>query len=727
MRAGYAPAPAAACGGAGEKTAIIGGSGASSQRIRRAAEPRSAAVYSRREFSPALPPGSPTHLPAHDPLRPTSRPRSTSASSWPPSSGQTLAQAVRSVFAQRFGGRIQVLVGIDRWQGDRAVVEQLRSEMSVARRIDAARSRLFDVAAQRRRLPEPLRRRAEDDPELCGQQPPRHLPRRRQLVRAGPRGDDARRGVRQGMGVFAATFRRRQERRRPAARTPGSRWAPAAASMRQAQGGFVDTNCFFIDTLACNDVFPEWAMTRLPAARAAIGRCSRSCAAGPWARTTRIRCSIVRARAAASVPAVEVQVRRRRSRALHAGGRGPKRGRVAAMRARARPRRRQQRRGATPRYTHAHDGLRTRAAATDDRSRAGRRDRASAVVEATRSGRFAAHRVARVGRTRSCWRFATRRRAIGSGDGRGGRARSAQAQRHRPVTGRRSSSSTTFARRSSISCRRSSGGSARPRDPATRRRPRGAHRRRVRDRAIGLHRRRCRRRRANPRRARARSIYADCEIGSDCVIGPNAVVGWVGLSYHDRRRRTSGSFFPHLAGVRIGDGVDVGAQACICRGMLSHTTIGADAKIGSLVYVSHGVDVGARAWLSAGTAIAGHATIGAGALLGIGSVVVDNVELEPGVLRREAAASLRDTRAPAQALRGSRARGGRDAALWSDAARLISPGVAAANPPGAAARSNSGTRRSPAQAISAAADSGASGSSARCASSSQRFTQRASS
>jgi hypothetical protein len=30
----------------------------------------------------------------------------------------------------------------------------------------------------------------------------------------------------------------------------------------KAQGGFVDTNCFFFDKLACNDVFPEWAMTR---------------------------------------------------------------------------------------------------------------------------------------------------------------------------------------------------------------------------------------------------------------------------------------------------------------------------------------------------------------------------------------------------------------------------------------------------------------------------------
>ena len=39
----------------------------------------------------------------------------------------TFDQAVRSVFAQRFEGRIQILVGIDRWQGDRAVFEQLRN------------------------------------------------------------------------------------------------------------------------------------------------------------------------------------------------------------------------------------------------------------------------------------------------------------------------------------------------------------------------------------------------------------------------------------------------------------------------------------------------------------------------------------------------------------------------------------------------------------------------
>ncbi|MEP7060808.1 MAG: LpxD N-terminal domain-containing protein [Betaproteobacteria bacterium] len=126
-------------------------------------------------------------------------------------------------------------------------------------------------------------------------------------------------------------------------------------------------------------------------------------------------------------------------------------------------------------------------------------------------------------------------------------------------------------------------------------------------------------------------IYDDSIVGDDCVVGPNAVVGWVGLAYHDSAdgRRM---FFPHLAGVRIGNGVDIGAQACVCRGMLSHTRIGDDAKIGSLVYVSHGVVIAARSWLSAGTAVAGHATIAEDSLLGIGSIVIDNVVIGAGVL-----------------------------------------------------------------------------------------------
>jgi len=37
---------------------------------------------------------------------------------------------------------------------------------------------------------------------------------------------------------------------------------PGRGVYGRTQGGFVDTNYFLIDKLTCNDVFPEWAMTR---------------------------------------------------------------------------------------------------------------------------------------------------------------------------------------------------------------------------------------------------------------------------------------------------------------------------------------------------------------------------------------------------------------------------------------------------------------------------------
>src|SRR5207344_3034630 len=40
----------------------------------------------------------------------------------------SIAQALRSVYAQRFDGRMQVLVGIDKWVGDRALLDALIAE-----------------------------------------------------------------------------------------------------------------------------------------------------------------------------------------------------------------------------------------------------------------------------------------------------------------------------------------------------------------------------------------------------------------------------------------------------------------------------------------------------------------------------------------------------------------------------------------------------------------------
>jgi len=126
-------------------------------------------------------------------------------------------------------------------------------------------------------------------------------------------------------------------------------------------------------------------------------------------------------------------------------------------------------------------------------------------------------------------------------------------------------------------------------------------------------------------------IYAGCTIGAGCSIGPGTVIGWVGLAYHQGKNGRR-AFFPHLGSVRIGDWVDIGANSCICRGMLSDTIIGNSAKIGSLVYLSHGTTIGDNAWVSASAAVAGHSAVGDNAVLGIGAVVVDNVAIGPDVI-----------------------------------------------------------------------------------------------
>ena len=174
---------------------------------------------------------------------------------------ETLAQAMRSVYAQRFAGRIQVLVGVDRWIGDRAAVEALvrESPSHVAvttldlgystsqrngglypSRYGGALKTILSYAANSRYVTY-----LDDDNWYA----PDHVASMLRAV-AGK--------------TWAFSLRHFVDRPSGEPLCPDT-WesvGPGHGVYAQAQGGFVDTNCFFIDKLACNDVFPEWAMTR---------------------------------------------------------------------------------------------------------------------------------------------------------------------------------------------------------------------------------------------------------------------------------------------------------------------------------------------------------------------------------------------------------------------------------------------------------------------------------
>ncbi len=173
----------------------------------------------------------------------------------------TLVQAVHSVFAQQFGGRIQVLIGIDRWQGDRAAVEQLQARRpshvgitlldlgySTSQRhgglypshFGGALKTILSYAANARHVTY-----LDDDNWYA----PDHVATMLAAMPGHAWGFSLRRFVDAKSGDVLCE----------------DTWesvGPDRGVYAGAQGGFVDTNCYFIDKLACNDVFPEWAMTR---------------------------------------------------------------------------------------------------------------------------------------------------------------------------------------------------------------------------------------------------------------------------------------------------------------------------------------------------------------------------------------------------------------------------------------------------------------------------------
>ncbi len=139
-------------------------------------------------------------------------------------------------------------------------------------------------------------------------------------------------------------------------------------------------------------------------------------------------------------------------------------------------------------------------------------------------------------------------------------------------------------------------------------------------------------------------IGARAKLGPGCVIGPQAVVGegvelgpacrlhphasishaiaGAGVVLHPGARigqegfglvvTAEGSFetTPQLGLVRLGDGVEVGANSTIDRGALGDTVIGPGTRIDNLVQIAHNVRTGKNCVIVAMAGIAGSTTLG---------------------------------------------------------------------------------------------------------------------
>lgn len=138
-------------------------------------------------------------------------------------------------------------------------------------------------------------------------------------------------------------------------------------------------------------------------------------------------------------------------------------------------------------------------------------------------------------------------------------------------------------------------------------------------------------------------IYDNVTIGKECFIKEGAVIGGAGFGFENDENGNRFRF-PQIGGVRIGDYVDIGANTCIDRGALSDTILDDYSKVDNLCHIAHNVHirrnavivacaevsgscvVGENTWVGPNACIRDQRSVGSNTMIGMGSVVVKNVD-----------------------------------------------------------------------------------------------------
>ncbi|CAN5745513.1 UDP-3-O-(3-hydroxymyristoyl)glucosamine N-acyltransferase [soil metagenome] len=138
-------------------------------------------------------------------------------------------------------------------------------------------------------------------------------------------------------------------------------------------------------------------------------------------------------------------------------------------------------------------------------------------------------------------------------------------------------------------------------------------------------------------------IGARVAIGARFVAQPGAVVGGDGFSFVTptpglvEAARARGVIeaidqagyarINSLGAVRIGEDVELGANACIDRGTVADTVIGDGTKIDNLVQIGHNVRIGRTCLVCGMAAIGGSTVIGDRVVIGGAASIADNLRI----------------------------------------------------------------------------------------------------
>ena len=138
-------------------------------------------------------------------------------------------------------------------------------------------------------------------------------------------------------------------------------------------------------------------------------------------------------------------------------------------------------------------------------------------------------------------------------------------------------------------------------------------------------------------------IYQNTQIGDEVVVHANSVLGFPGFGPVWDEDGAEWVMFPQVAGLVIGDKVEIGACTTIQRGALQDTVIEGGCRISDHVRIGHGVrigrdtvvtccteisgsvHIGEHVWIGPQTSIRESLTVGDRAVIGIGSNLTKDV------------------------------------------------------------------------------------------------------
>ena len=138
-------------------------------------------------------------------------------------------------------------------------------------------------------------------------------------------------------------------------------------------------------------------------------------------------------------------------------------------------------------------------------------------------------------------------------------------------------------------------------------------------------------------------IVGEVHIGNNVVVRENSVIGADGLST-DRDEEGKALTMPQFGGVIIEDDVQIGALTVIARGAIDNTILRRGSKVDNSAFISHNVilgedtfvvgesimfgssSTGRQVFISGNSTVRDGRHIGDKAIVGMGSVVVKNVE-----------------------------------------------------------------------------------------------------